>query len=86
MANFLNYNKKDLIKLYKRFFLVLLCCFPVLVLMAVFVVGKLSNILQILIYCLIVAGVFVIEEMLYNAKREQRERLKQEAMRKKGKK
>ena len=41
MANFLNYNKKDTIKLYKRFFLVLLCCFPVLILIAIFVVGKL---------------------------------------------
>lgn len=86
MANYLNYNKKDLIKLYKRFFLVLLCCFPVLVLLAIFVVGNLHSALQILIYCLIVAGVFVIEEMLYNAKREQRERLKEEARLKKGKK
>lgn len=86
MANFLNYNKKETIRLYKRFFIVLLCCFPVLVLMAFFVVGKLSNILQILIYCLIVAAVFVIEELLYNAKREQRERLKEEARLKKGKK
>lgn len=86
MANYLNYNKKDLIKLYKRFFLVLLCCFPVLVLLAIFVVGNLHSALQILIYCLIVAAVFVIEELLYNAKREQRERLKEEARLKKGKK
>ncbi len=85
MANFLSYNKKETIKLYKRFFIVLLCCFPLLVIMGIFVVGNLNNALQILIYCLIVATVFIIEELLYNAKREQRERLKEEAKLKKGK-
>ena len=54
--------------------------------MAIFVVGSLNSVLQVLIYCLLVGGVFVIEELLYNAKREQRARLKEEAMRKKGKK
>lgn len=86
MANYTNYNKKDTIKLYKRFFIVLLCCFPVLVMLSIFVMATWNNALQILVYCLIVAAVFILEELLYNAKREQRERLKEEYKKKHGKK
>ncbi len=81
-----SYNKKEMLGIYKRFFIVLLCCFPVLVLLGLFVVHNLSNFLQILAYCAVVSIVFIIEEFLYKAKREQRERLKEEARLKKGKK
>ena len=85
MANYSGYDKKETIKLYKRFGIVLICCFPVLVLMAYFLLGNLHSILQIFIYCVIVAVVFIIEEMIYSAKKEQRERLKEEAHLKKDK-
>ena len=61
---------KDVINLFKRFLIIFLCCIPIPVVLTI--VAKLSSIVVIVITVVLVGGIFVLEEYLYNKKIQKR--------------
>lgn len=57
-------TRKEISDIFKRFFIVFLCCLPLLLVVGWFL-RKLSNIAMIAINCGIIALVFIIEELVY---------------------
>lgn len=58
-------TKKDIIDIFKRFFIVFLCCLPLLLVVGWLLMG-LSNIAMVAINCGIISAVFVVEELIYS--------------------
>ena len=72
-------TKKEFVKIFKRFFITFLICLPIFVLIGVFLTGKISNFLIILMYVVIGAVAFVIEELWWAKHQKKLEQRREEA-------
>lgn len=64
-------TRKDISDIFKRFFIVFLCCLPILLVLGWYL-RKIHNIAMIAINCGVVAVVFVIEELIYSSFKKKR--------------
>lgn len=65
----------------KRYLITMLCCIPLLILVGIFLEGKVSKSLRITIFVLIMIVAFVTVELIYSklsAKKENRPKVKHE--------
>lgn len=75
-------TKKEFVKVFKRFFITFLICLPLLVLVGVFLTGKISNALIIFLYVLIGALAFVLEELWWSKHQKKLEQVREESRKK----
>lgn len=74
----LEIDKKQMANLYKRFFIVFACCVPFMVAFGLTLGAIVGSVWQVVIYCVFFIIVFYLEELIYNGKKQQRARLKEE--------
>lgn len=77
-------TRKEISDIFKRFFIVFLCCLPLLLVVGWFL-RTLSNIAMIAINCAIVTIIFVIEELAYSSYNKKRLKRREEEKNKKNK-
>lgn len=62
-------TRKEIVRMFKRFFLMFACCIPIFVGIAFLINGKTSTFVMTLIFIVIGGGAFFIEEVLRNKRR-----------------
>ena len=58
-------NRKDITKLFVRFLITFMCCLPVLIALGFLLEGKISDIVEIIIFAIIAGVVFALEEYIH---------------------
>lgn len=77
-------TRKEISDIFKRFFIVFLCCLPLLLVVG-WLLRTLPNIAMIAINCGIIALVFILEELFYSNFRKRRLQKREEEKNKKNK-
>ena len=68
-------NRKDVSKLFKRFLITFACSLPLLILVGIFIEGKVSDFVMVTIFVVLAGIVLALEELLYRkfaSKRQQK--------------
>lgn len=71
-------TRKDIAKLFKRFFITFFCCVPVLLLIGFLLQDKIQDWILTVVFIVIAGGVFAIEEYIHFKLLKKREALKQQ--------
>lgn len=77
-------TRKEISDIFKRFFIVFLCCLPLLLIVG-WLLRTLPNIAMIAINCGIIAFVFILEELIYSNFKKRRLQRREEEKNKKNK-
>ena len=72
-------NKKDIAKIFKRFFITFLICLPIFILIGVFLTDKIGNVWTVVLFILIGAIAFVLEEIWHKAYQKKQEQKRENA-------
>ena len=71
-------TRRDITKLFKRFFITFFCCVPIFLIVGFLLENKIQSYILTIIFVVIGGAIFAMEELIYFKAKQKREKLKDE--------
>ena len=71
-------TRKEITKLFQRFLITTLILLPFLILLGFLLANKVNDFVMIVMFVVIIGGVFALEELIHYKRYQKREKLKEE--------